>query len=165
MAHFVAMVSPRVRPDSSPPAVSQIRSRQRWVDEIEQGDHGNFGGVRHSRVVIGRRRSWLGVHHHTVARYVQNARCGAAAGPPAASSAGDRRLFCRRSRSWWSARRARSARIVIHERIVALGFTGGERTTRRTGRGGEGPVFGLVGGEVYRPWVTEPGLVVTVRLR
>ncbi len=46
---------------------------------------------------------------------------------------------------------------VVHRRIVALGFTGGERTTRRAVaqvkkrlRAGQRRVF--------RPWVAEPGL-------
>jgi hypothetical protein len=46
---------------------------------------------------------------------------------------------------------------VVHLRLVAMGFTGGERTTRRTVaevkarlRAGQRRVF--------RPWVTEPGL-------
>jgi len=46
---------------------------------------------------------------------------------------------------------------VVHQRLVAMGFTGGERTTGRTVaqvkarlRAGQRRVF--------RPWVTEPGL-------
>ena len=46
---------------------------------------------------------------------------------------------------------------VVHERLVAMGFTGGERTTRRAVaevkarlRAGQRRVF--------RPWVAEPGL-------
>src|SRR3546814_5937175 len=46
---------------------------------------------------------------------------------------------------------------VIHERIVALGFTGGERTTRRTVAEAKAQ-FRAGRRRVYRPWVTEPGL-------
>lgn len=46
---------------------------------------------------------------------------------------------------------------VVHKRIVAMGFTGGERTTRRTVAEAKAQ-FRAGRRRVYRPWVTEPGL-------
>ncbi|MEU6965480.1 IS21 family transposase [Streptomyces chrestomyceticus] len=46
---------------------------------------------------------------------------------------------------------------VVHKRIAAMGFTGGERTTRRTVAEAKAQ-FRSGRRRVYRPWVTEPGL-------
>ncbi|MGW2370636.1 IS21 family transposase [Streptomyces sp. NPDC001667] len=46
---------------------------------------------------------------------------------------------------------------VVHQRIAAMGFTGGERTTRRTVAEAKAQ-FRAGGRRVHRPWVTEPGL-------
>src|SRR5690625_6656414 len=46
---------------------------------------------------------------------------------------------------------------VIHERLVGMGFTGTERTTRRAVA--EAKAAWRAGHRrTYRPWVTEPGL-------
>ncbi|MFF9772062.1 IS21 family transposase, partial [Streptomyces sp. NPDC014636] len=72
-----------------------------------------------------------GCDHHTVARYVQ---MRAAGQPP------DRRRHRARAIDDFLPKieelvvrsQGKVRADVIHERIVALGFTGGERTTRRT---------------------------------
>lgn len=46
---------------------------------------------------------------------------------------------------------------VVHERIAAMGFAGGERTTRRVVAEAK-TQYRLGRHRVYRPWVTEPGL-------
>jgi transposase len=46
---------------------------------------------------------------------------------------------------------------VVHERITAMGFAGGERTTRRVVAEAKAQ-YRLGRHRVYRPWVTEPGL-------
>lgn len=46
---------------------------------------------------------------------------------------------------------------VVHKRLSAMGFTGGERTTRRTVAEAKAQ-FRAGQRRVYRPWVTEPGL-------
>jgi transposase len=46
---------------------------------------------------------------------------------------------------------------VVHKRLAAMGFTGGERTTRRTVAEAKAQ-FRAGQRRVYRPWVTEPGL-------
>ncbi|MFG2639275.1 hypothetical protein ACGFX8_37660, partial [Streptomyces sp. NPDC048362] len=49
---------------------------------------------------------------------------------------------------------------VVHRRIVAMGFTGGERSTRRTVAEAKAQ-FKAGRRRVYRPWVTEPGGLFT----
>lgn len=58
----------------------------------------------------------------------------------------------------WVERSAGKVRAdVIHERLVAMGFTGTERTTRRAVA--EAKAAWKVGHRrTYRPWITEPGL-------
>ena len=46
---------------------------------------------------------------------------------------------------------------VVHERIAAMGFGGGERTTRRVVAEAKAQ-YRLGRHRIYRPWVTEPGL-------
>ena len=74
-----------------------------------------------------------GCSHHTVARYVS------------ARGAGGVMRFCRRSRSGWSSP------------LVALGYAGSERTTRRAiAQAKRAFQAGRV--RVHRPWVIEPGM-------
>ena len=46
---------------------------------------------------------------------------------------------------------------VVHERLVAMGFTGDERTTRRAVATVKG-AYAAGHRRRYRPWITEPGL-------
>jgi hypothetical protein len=46
---------------------------------------------------------------------------------------------------------------VLHERLVAMGFTGDERTTRRAVAAAKA-VYAEGHRRWYRPWITEPGL-------
>jgi transposase len=46
---------------------------------------------------------------------------------------------------------------VVHDRLVALGFTGHERTTRRAVRAAK-VAYRSGHRRTYRPWVTEPGM-------
>ena len=46
---------------------------------------------------------------------------------------------------------------VVHERLVAMGFTGDERTTRRAVAAAKA-AYGAGHRRGYRPWITEPGL-------
>jgi hypothetical protein len=46
---------------------------------------------------------------------------------------------------------------VVHDKLLALGFTGSERTTRRAVAGVKA-AYRLGRARVHRPWVTEPGL-------
>lgn len=58
----------------------------------------------------------------------------------------------------WVERSAGKVRAdVIHERLVAVGFSGTERTTRRTVAEAKA-VWRAGNRRTYRPWITEPGL-------
>src|SRR3546814_16026556 len=96
-----------------------------------------------------------GCDHHTVARYVQ---MRAAGQPP------DRRRHRARAIDDFLPKieelvvrsQGKVRADVIHERIVALGFTGGERTTRRTVAEAEAP-FPAGRRRGYRPRSEERG--------
>ena len=53
---------------------------------------------------------------------------------------------------------------VAHEKLVALGYQGSERTTRRAVAQVR-RAFRAGRVRVHRPWVTEPGMLAAVRLR
>jgi len=97
-----------------------------------------------------------GCDHHTVARYVALREAGQ---PPVVREHRVRPIddYLDKIEELVARSNGRVRADVVHERIVAMGFTGGERTTRRTVaqvkarlRAGQRRVF--------RPWVTEPGL-------
>jgi transposase len=97
-----------------------------------------------------------GCDHHTVARYVALR----AAGEPATAREHRARPideYLDKIEELVARSNGRVRADVVHARLVAMGFTGGERTTRRTVaevkarlRAGQRRVF--------RPWVAEPGL-------
>lgn len=97
-----------------------------------------------------------GCDHHTVARYVQLREAGQS---PVAREHRARPIDEYREKIEELVVRSggRVRADVVHRRITAMGFTGGERTTRRAVaqvkqrfRSGQRRVF--------RPWITEPGL-------
>ena len=97
-----------------------------------------------------------GCDHHTVARYVALREAGQ---PPVAREHRVRPIdeYLDKIEELVARSNGRVRADVVHERITAMGFTGGERTTRRTVaqvkarlRAGQRRVF--------RPWVVEPGL-------
>ena len=97
-----------------------------------------------------------GCDHHTVARYVALRDAGQ---PPVAREHRARPIdeYLDKIKELVVRSDGRVRADVVHERITAMGFTGGERTTRRTVaevkarlRAGQRRVF--------RPWVVEPGL-------
>src|SRR5438874_599657 len=98
----------------------------------------------------------VGCDHHTVRRYVQ---LRAAGNSPTARPVRVRPIdgYLPKIEEMVEASKGRIRADVVHERLVAMGFTGGERTTRRAvaqvkvaWRAGQRRVF--------RPWITEPGL-------
>ncbi|MGW0602262.1 IS21 family transposase [Streptomyces sp. NPDC002776] len=97
-----------------------------------------------------------GVDHHTVARYVKMR---------AAGQHPDQRRHRARAIDDYLPKieelvvrsQGKIRADVVHKRIVAMGFTGGERTTRRTVAEAK-TQFRAGRRRVYRPWVTEPGL-------
>ena len=97
-----------------------------------------------------------GCDHHTVARYVALREAGQ---PPVAREHRVRPIdeYLDKIEELVARSNGRVRADVVHERLVAMGFAGGERTTRRTVaqvkarlRAGQRRVF--------RPWVAEPGL-------
>jgi transposase len=97
-----------------------------------------------------------GCDHHTVARYVKMR---------AAGQQPDRRRHRARAIDDFLPKieelvvrsQGKIRADVVHRRITAMGFTGGERTTRRTVAEAKAQ-FRAGRRRVYRPWVTEPGL-------
>ena len=99
-----------------------------------------------------------GCDHKTVAHWVR-AREEAGGGLPVAvrprPRGGSRSR--RRSRSGWSARAGKIRADVAHQRLVAMGYMGSERTTRRAVAEAKRR-WRAEHGRRTRPWVTEPGL-------
>ncbi|WP_030619031.1 IS21 family transposase [Streptomyces fulvoviolaceus] len=97
-----------------------------------------------------------GVDHHTVKRYVQLREAGER---PAERQHRARPIdeFMDKIEELVAASKGRIRADIVHQRITAMGFTGGDRTTRRAVaevksrmRSGHH--------RVYRPWITEPAL-------
>ena len=104
-----------------------------------------------------------GVSHHTVARYVAAREAGGGVETPAARpQVVDE--FLPKVEEWVARSRGKVRADVVHEKLLALGYRGSERTTRRAvAEVRAGFKAGRV--RVHRPWVTEPGMVAAVRLR
>ncbi len=97
-----------------------------------------------------------GVSHHTVARYVAARDAGGlsdrAAPRPQLIDA-----YLAKVEEWVERSAGRVRADVAHDKLVALGFTGSERTTRRAVAVVKANYrVGRV--RVHRPWVTEPGM-------
>lgn len=97
-----------------------------------------------------------GVSHHTVARYVVARGAGrgldrAAARPQLIDE------FSPKVEEWVEASKGKVRADVAHEKLLALGFTGSERTTRRAVAAVK-KAHRLGNTRVHRPWVTEPGM-------
>ncbi len=97
-----------------------------------------------------------GVSHHTVARYIAAREAGALSGRPAARP----QLideFLPKLEEWIERSNGKLRADVAHDKLVALGFTGSERTTRRAVASVKRDYcLGRV--RVHRPWVSEPGM-------
>jgi transposase len=98
----------------------------------------------------------IGCSHHTVARYVSQREAGGLSDRPAARP----QLidaFLPKVEEWVERSNGRIRADVAHRKLVALGYRGSERTTRRAVR--EAKVAFKAGRvRVHRPWVTEPGM-------
>jgi transposase len=99
----------------------------------------------------------VGCSHHTVARYV----AAREAGKPVADRPEPRPQlidpFLAKVEEWMERSAGKIRADVAHEKLLALGYTGSERTTRRAvARVRKSFKAGRV--RVHRPWVTEPGM-------
>jgi len=97
-----------------------------------------------------------GCSHHTVAHYVAVRAAGgqlerAAARPQLIDE------FLPKVEEWVVHSRGKIRADKAHEKLLALGFEGCERTTRRAVRDAKA-AFNLGRVRVHRPWVTEPGM-------
>ncbi|MGH2902114.1 MAG: IS21 family transposase [Solirubrobacteraceae bacterium] len=98
-----------------------------------------------------------GCDHKTVAHWVR-AREEAGGGLPASSRARPRvDEFAGKIDEWVERSRGRVRADKAHERLVAMGYMGSERTTRRAVARSKRR-WRSEHGRVTRPWVTEPGL-------
>ncbi|TDC73730.1 IS21 family transposase [Actinomadura sp. 7K507] len=97
-----------------------------------------------------------GCDHHTVARYVKMRAAGQA---PEQRRHRERAIdaYLPKIEELVVRSRGRIRADVVHKRIVAMGFAGGERTTRRTVAEAKAQ-YRLGRHRVYRPWTVEPGL-------
>src|SRR4051794_25023594 len=98
-----------------------------------------------------------GCDHKTVAHWVR-ARDDAGGGLPVAVRPRPRvDAFAEKIEEWVDRSRGRIRADVAHQRLVAMGYLGSERTTRRAVAATKRR-WRAEHGRRYRPWVTEPGL-------
>jgi transposase len=97
-----------------------------------------------------------GCDHHTVARYVRMREVGQS---PVEREHRERPIdeYLPKIEELVVASGGRVRADVVHQRITAMGFTGGERTTRRAVAQVK-QAFHAGRRRVFRPWITEPGL-------
>jgi len=95
-----------------------------------------------------------GVSHHTVARYDAVRDRGLAARGVTRPMLIDE--FLPKVEEWIDRSNGKARADVAHDKLVAVGFTGSERTTRRAVAAVK-KNYRLGRVRVHRPWVTEPG--------
>jgi transposase len=98
----------------------------------------------------------VGCSHHTVTRYVELREAGglsdrAAPRPQLIDP------FLPKVEEWVERSNGRIRADVAHRKLLALGYRGSERTTRRAVRASK-TAFKAGRVRVHRPWVTEPGM-------
>lgn len=97
-----------------------------------------------------------GCDHHTVARYVAARDAGELSARPARrAQLADPWLT--KLEEWMEASRGRVRADVAHDKLVAMGYGGSERTTRRAVARAR-RAWRAGHRRVHRPWVPEPGL-------
>lgn len=96
-----------------------------------------------------------GVSHHTVARYVAARDSGVADAGVTRPMLIDE--FLPKVEEWIERSNGKLRADVAHDKLVALGFAGSERTTRRAVAAVKRN-YRLGRVRVHRPWVTEPGM-------
>src|SRR5690625_2020449 len=97
-----------------------------------------------------------GVSHHTVARYVAARDAGRLSDKPAARP----QLideYLPKVEEWMDKSKGKIRADVAHRKLLALGYAGSERTTRRAVAAVRRS-YRLGRTRVHRPWITEPGL-------
>ena len=97
-----------------------------------------------------------GTDHHTVARLVAQRACGTP-GEESVPRPGVTDTFADKIDEWIEKSSAKIRSDVAHERLVAMGYTGSERTTRRVVAARKA-TYERRTHRVYKPWITEPGM-------
>jgi transposase len=101
-----------------------------------------------------------GCSHHTVARYV---RLRAAGRVLTERAARDRLVdgFLAKVEEWVERSKGNVRADVVHDKLLAQGFEGSERTTRRAVAKAK-RAYAAGHRRVYRPWIPEPGMWLQV---
>jgi len=100
--------------------------------------------------------SLAGCSHNTVAHWVTRRDAGEAVGEGVARA----QLidpFLEKVEEWVDASKGKVRADVAHDRLVTLGYTGSDRTTRRAVAAAK-KSWSKGRRRVYRPWVPEPGM-------
>lgn len=96
-----------------------------------------------------------GVDHHTVAALVAARAAGTlGAAPSPRASVAD--TFADKIDQWVERSSGKIRADVVHDRLVAMGYSGSERTTRRVVAHAKAAWKRQVH-RIYKPWITEPG--------
>jgi hypothetical protein len=98
-----------------------------------------------------------GCSHHTVAGYVAAREAGALSARPAPRvQLVD--AYLEKVEEWVERSKGKIRADVAHDKLVALGYAGSERTSRRAVAAAVKANYRLGNVRVHRPWVTEPGM-------
>ena len=97
-----------------------------------------------------------GVDHHTVARAVTARALGQELGDDSVSRAKVADAFADKIAEWIERSNARIRADVIHDKLVAMGYSGSARTTRRVVAAFKA-AHDRRNRRIYKPWITEPG--------
>lgn len=98
----------------------------------------------------------VGCSHHTVAAHVAARDAGRPVGTPS-RRAQVTDEYLDKIEEWVEASKGRVRADKVHEKLVASGFAGSDRSTRRAVAEVK-MAYRLGHARVHRPWVTEPGL-------
>ena len=98
-----------------------------------------------------------GVDHHTVARYVAARAAGLSIEEMAQERPKASDDFADKIAEWVDRSNGKVRADVVHERLVAMGYTGSERTTRRVVAIFKAS-YQRATHRIYKPWIPEPGL-------
>jgi transposase len=98
-----------------------------------------------------------GCSHHTVARYVAERDAGRVGGGEVAARPQLIDEFLPKVEEWVEQSQGRIRADRAHDKLLALGYTGSDRTTRRAVAEVKA-AYAAGRRRVHRPWVTEPGM-------
>jgi hypothetical protein len=97
-----------------------------------------------------------GTDHHTVARYVAARAAGMAVEEMTQERPKRSDGFAEKIAEWVDRSSGKVRADVVHERLVAMGYTGSERTTRRVVATLKAS-YRHANHRIYKPWIPEPG--------